>query len=74
MVTVYSKPVCFPCKATVRDLTKLEIVHVVLPLLEVSDDQLEAWRNQGLLEAPIVITPDETWSGYRPDRIKQLTR
>lgn len=72
-IQVYEKPGCRPCWATKRQLDQEGIEYTPVSLLEVTETQLDEWRAQGLFEAPIVVTPTETWSGYRPDKIKALT-
>ena len=34
---------------------------------------LERLRAQGFMSAPVVVTEDDAWSGFRPDKIMELT-
>lgn len=72
-ITVFTKPACGPCRATKVALDKLGIEYRVI---DISTD--EAARDYvmalGYLAAPVVVAGDEHWSGFRPERIKQLTK
>jgi glutaredoxin-like protein NrdH len=71
IVTVYSKPGCVQCAATVRKLTQSGIEYT---LVDVSQDPvaLEYVTGLGHVQAPVVETPGASWSGYRPDLINSL--
>lgn len=71
MVTVLSKPSCVQCTATYRKLDSSGIEYVVRDMSE----DLEAValaKELGYLQAPVVISGDQHWSGFRPDLISQL--
>lgn len=70
-ITVYSKPGCHQCDATVRHLEKLGIQHAVV---DVAVDAAAHQRvtDLGYSGAPVVVAGEDHWSGYRPDRIKAL--
>ena len=70
-VTVYSKPGCVQCAATLRKLTQLGIDFT---LIDVTQDPvaLEYVTGLGHIQAPVVETPGASWSGYRPDLINAL--
>lgn len=70
-VTVYAKPGCPPCNATIKALEKLHIAYV---RLDVTDNPaaLEACQALGYLSAPVVVAGDDHWQGFRPDRIAAL--
>lgn len=70
-VTVYSKPLCVQCDATKRALTKAGIAYAVVDVTE-DAEALAAIKALGYAQAPVVITPEDHWSGFRPDRIKAL--
>ncbi|MCH4209472.1 glutaredoxin-like protein NrdH [Bifidobacterium sp.] len=70
-VTVFTKYRCPQCEATKRQLTKQGIDFDVVDLAE-NPSTLEQLQQAGFRQAPVVITPDASWSGYRPDLIKQL--
>lgn len=72
-VTVYSKPDCVQCNATYRALTKSNIDYDVV---DVTEDQGAYDRivGMGFQQVPVVVTDNDQWSGYRPDKIAGLNR
>lgn len=70
-VTVYTKPACVQCNATYRALDSQGIEYEVL---DVSADEqaLQTVKELGYLQAPVVVTDEDHWSGFRPDKIAQL--
>lgn len=73
-VTVYTKPRCQPCRGTKRKLDELDIPYGEMPL----DDTTRAYvESLGYTSAPVVEVDygegvTTSWSGYRPERIKQI--
>lgn len=67
-ITVYSQPSCVQCTATYR---RLDAAGLEYPIIDVSEDAeaLEKIKALGYLRAPVVITDEEHWSGYDPDKI-----
>lgn len=70
-VTVYTKPSCVQCTATYRALDSKGIEYDILDLSE-DENALQAVKELGYLQAPVVVTDDEHWSGFRPDKIAEL--
>ena len=70
-VTVYTKPSCVQCNATYRALDSKGIEYEVF---DVSEDEqaLAHVKELGYLQAPVVITDEDHWSGFRPDKIDEL--
>lgn len=70
-VTVYTKPACVQCNATYRALDKKGIEY---KKVDISQDPaaLERIRELGFMQAPVVITESDSWSGFRPDKIEEL--
>jgi len=69
--TVYTKPSCVQCNATYRALDSQGIEYDVVDLTE-DPAALEIVKQLGHLQAPVVVTDDENWSGFRPDKISAL--
>lgn len=70
-IQVYTKPDCVQCKATYSALEKESFEYEII---DVSED-VEAKdyiQSLGYLQVPVVVAGDDHWSGFRPDRIKQL--
>ena len=70
-VTVYSKPACVQCNATVRALDKKGIEYKVIDMSQ-DMDALERVRALGYMQAPVVMAGSDHWSGFRPDKIADL--
>lgn len=71
MVTVYSKPSCVQCTATYRALDSKGIRYAIVDLTKdrAAIEQVETLCH---LQAPVVVTASDSWSGFRPDRIADL--
>lgn len=70
-ITVYSKPACVQCTATQRALDKQGIEYEIFDL-SVDEKALAAVKELGYMQAPVVVTDNDHWSGFRPDKISQL--
>ena len=71
MVTVYTKPSCVQCNATYRAMDDKGIPYEVLDVTE-NQAALETVKDLGYMQAPVVVTEDDHWSGFRPDKIAEL--
>jgi glutaredoxin-like protein NrdH len=72
-VTVYTTPNCVQCNATKKHLDRRGIPYTVVDLTE-NPDKLEMFLSQGLKTAPIVVTDNAIWSGYRPADIDAIEK
>jgi glutaredoxin-like protein NrdH len=70
-VTVYSKPGCQQCNATYRALDGAGLEYTVVDMTQ-DAEALDYVMGLGHLQAPVVVAGEASWSGFRPDRIKQL--
>ena len=70
-ITVFTKPQCQQCEATKRRLYDRGIAFETVDLSE-NPETLTQLIHAGYRQAPVVITPDAAWSGYRPDLIDAL--
>ena len=70
-IKVYSKENCVQCNATYRALGKRALEYTVF-MLEDMPEKVEEFRNEGLMQAPIVEVDGERWSGFRPDKINEI--
>lgn len=68
---------CVQCNATIRDLKAKGIAHVKVDASDLTSaelDELRARTHAGeKLQLPVVITPTQIWTGFRPDLIDTLT-
>ncbi|MFD1715045.1 glutaredoxin-like protein NrdH [Amnibacterium flavum] len=71
-ITVYSKPSCVQCTATYRALDKKGIEYEIFDV-SVDEQALQTVKDLGYMQAPVVVTDDGHWSGFRPDRIEELS-
>ena len=69
MITVYSKPACVQCKATIRYLDKLDADYAVIDITADDDARSHVMDDLGYTQAPVVETASDHWSGYRPERL-----
>jgi len=73
-ITLYSRTVCQPCKATKRKLEKHGLTYTELNVEE-NESAAQFLRDAGYTEAPVVITSDgREWTGFRPDLIEAIAR
>ncbi|WP_235778607.1 glutaredoxin-like protein NrdH [Sinomonas notoginsengisoli] len=70
-VTVYTKPACVQCNATYRALDKKGIAYKSVDVTQ-DPQALERLKALGYLQAPVVVTDTDNWSGFRPDKIAAI--
>lgn len=70
-VTVYTLPSCVQCDSTKRMLKR---ENIEFSEVDMSQDAaaLELVKSLGYQSAPVVISGDRHWSGFRLDEIKSL--
>lgn len=71
MITVYTKPACVQCTGTKRALDKAGLEYELIDI-SLDDEAREYVIGLGHLQAPVVVTETANWSGFRPDKIKEL--
>ena len=71
MVKVFSTPGCVQCNATYRRLDAKGISYKIIDIT-VDESAREEALALGHIQAPVVVTADKNWSGYRPDLIDEL--
>ncbi|MBB1012332.1 ribonucleoside-diphosphate reductase class Ib glutaredoxin subunit [Dietzia kunjamensis] len=70
-ITVYAKPQCVQCGATIKALDKAGLDYALVDIT--ADDAARDYvMALGHLQAPVVVTDTDHWAGFRPDRIKNL--
>jgi glutaredoxin-like protein NrdH len=72
MTTVYTKPACVQCDQTKKLLDKNGIEYTTI---DISKDQeaFEKIVTLGFMSAPVVISGDDSWAGFQPDKINSIT-
>ncbi|MCI4012879.1 glutaredoxin-like protein NrdH [Brevibacterium sp. ZH18] len=71
MITVYTKPACVQCNATYRALDAKGLTYKSVDL-SVDENALDVVKAMGYMQAPVVVTDNDHWSGFRPDKIATL--
>jgi glutaredoxin-like protein NrdH len=70
-ITVYTKPACPQCRATLRALERAGLDYETIDIT--TDPQARDFvMSLGHLQAPVVVAGDGHWSGFRPDHIDDL--
>jgi glutaredoxin-like protein NrdH len=70
-ITVYTKPACVQCSATYKALDKQGLAYDTVDI-SLDPEARDYVMALGYLQAPVVVTETDHWSGFRPDRIKAL--
>lgn len=71
-ITVYTKPACPQCRATLRALARAGLDYETIDVS--TDAQARDFVMSLGLQAPVVVAGDWHWSGFRPDHIDDLAR
>jgi glutaredoxin-like protein NrdH len=71
MTTVYTKPACVQCDMTKRMLDKLGVEY---DTVDISEDAaaLDRLIQLGYRAAPVVVTDNDSWAGFQPEKINLL--
>ena len=69
MITVYTRDNCVQCTRTKAALKKRGLEYEEI---ETDEETADSFREQGYQSLPIVVTHDEVWTGFRPDKIKEI--
>lgn len=70
-LTIYGRVGCVQCKATAREAEKLGLSFIYVDL---DHDIASAARlvNAGYRSLPVVECGEDIWTGFMPERLKQL--
>lgn len=71
MVKIYSRTICPACNATKRWLKEHGIDYVELNT-DLNPMYLEQAQATGFKSLPVIITDDDKWFGYAPNKLKNL--
>jgi glutaredoxin-like protein NrdH len=71
MIIVYTKPQCVQCEQTKKLLAKNDLEFDTVDITQDADayDKVVA---MGFLAAPVVVTDDDSWAGFQPEKINGL--
>lgn len=72
-IEFWAKSNCPKCDATKR---VLDTGNVTIAYRSFDDESglFDEAKARGFLGVPVVVTPDEAWSGYRPDKLIELPK
>lgn len=71
MITVYSNPSCIQCEQTKKYLT-LKGVEFESKMIQDSPEVMPLIEEKGYRSAPVVVTPTDSWSGFRLEKLAAL--
>ena len=72
-VTVFTNPSNPQCEATEQELTRLGVRYVAVDLTQ-NPSTFEQIKDAGFKQIPVVISPNASWSGPQPNKIRQLAQ
>ena len=71
-ITVYTRPACVQCNATVKAFDKAGISYEKIDVNE-NPEARDYVLSLGYLALPVVyVCPTVHWAGFRPDRVADL--
>lgn len=71
MTTVYTKDNCVQCDMTKRLMDKVGIEYDVINISQ-NPEELDKLIKLGYRAAPVVVTDNDSWAGFQPDKIADL--
>lgn len=73
MIRIYTKPDCPQCKMTEQLLLKNHIKYNKVDITKHPESR-DKLISMGYKSAPVVVANGMRWSGFRPDKLRQLVR
>lgn len=70
-IKIYTRNDCVQCHATKRAIENRGLSFDLINL-DLHPEAADELRAQGYRQLPVVITEQESWSGFRPDMINRL--
>jgi glutaredoxin-like protein NrdH len=70
-VIVYSNPNCTACEQTKRFLT-VKGIQFESKMIQDSPEVFSLIEEKGYTSAPVVVAGDESWSGFRLEKLSTL--
>lgn len=71
MTTVYTLPACVQCDMTKRYLDRAGVDYDTVDISQ-NPEAYDKIVQLGFSAAPVVISGDNAWSGFQPDRLDSL--
>lgn len=70
-ITIYTRNDCVQCHATKRAMESRGFAFELINL-DQHPEAVDDLREKGYRQLPVVVTDQESWSGFRPDMINRL--
>lgn len=70
-IEIYTKENCPGCKATKRWLESHQISFDEINI-DTRPDIIAELKSQGLLQVPVVKAGQDSWSGFRPEKLRSI--
>ncbi|MGT2771793.1 glutaredoxin-like protein NrdH [Streptococcus marimammalium] len=70
-ITIFSKNNCIQCKMTKKFLTEKQVEFEEINLDE-NPDKISYVKNLGFTAAPVIEVGDIVFSGFQPNRLKEI--
>lgn len=71
MIKVYTNPNCTQCEQTKRFLDKVGLKYETISFVD-DQEALKRFVEMGFKSAPIVVTDNDTWSGFNMSKLNKL--
>lgn len=71
MTIIYTKPACVQCDMTKRYLDKAGVEYDTVDITQ-DPGALDMILNMGFSSAPVVISGNNSWAGFQPDKLAEL--
>lgn len=71
MTIVYTKNNCVQCDMTKRLMDKIGVEYETINISE-NPEELDKLVELGYRSAPVVMTDNDSWAGFNPDKIAEL--
>lgn len=71
MTTVYTKPACVQCEQTKKLLDRNGVEYNVVDITK-DQEAFEKIVAMGFQAAPVVISGNDSWAGFQPDKINAI--
>lgn len=70
-VSIYTKSNCVNCDRSKALMNDLGIEYNEISI-EADPAVLEFLKSEGYMQAPVLMTDEDTWTGFNPEKIKAL--
>ncbi len=70
-IIIYTRDICVQCNATKSAMDRDGLAYQLINL-DAHPEEIAALKALGHRQLPVVRAGDESWSGFRPDKIAAL--